>query len=59
MLPVRRRLGVRKRNLLTVSSQMLQIIMQIRMGHPPGILLQEAMLPVAELRTTALPVAGQ
>jgi len=31
MLPVRRRLSVRKRNLLTVSSQLLQIIMQIRM----------------------------
>lgn len=59
MLPVRRRLGVRKRNLLTVSSQMLQIIMQIRMGHPPGIIPQEVILPVAELRTTALPVAGQ
>jgi len=47
MLPVRRRLSVRKRNLLTVSSQLLQIIMQIRMGHPPGIIPQEVMLPVA------------
>ncbi len=47
MLPVRRRLSVRKRNLLTVSSQLLQIIMQIRMGHPPGIVPQEVMLPVA------------